>query len=93
MTSPHKVRRDACQSRGNMRALNTIGLWSIGIMRTGAVEWSLEFFVVIGRVVKGTAQTKQNGFGNLRRLCAPATTEIHNNNNIIAPHTRGFLHL
>jgi hypothetical protein len=56
-----------------MRALNTIGLWSIGIMRTGAVEWSLEFFVVIGRVVKGTAQTKQNGFGNLRRLCAPAT--------------------
>jgi hypothetical protein len=47
-----------------MRALNTIGLWSIGIMRSGAVEWSSEFLVVIGRVVKGTIHTEQNGFGN-----------------------------
>ena len=38
-------------------------------------------------------QTKQNGLGKLRRLCAPATTKIHNNTNTIAPLTRGFLHL
>ena len=76
-----------------MGELNTIGLWSIGIMRFCAVEWSLEFFVVIGYVGKSTAHAKQKGIGKLRRLWAPATTQLHNHTNVIAPLTRGFLHL